>query len=73
MQMLQSDDDEGDEEDQPVQEGRRIEALGITREDQTGKADIRSLKDGEGRTAEQLAAERGGIWSDWLGSGRLSI
>jgi len=47
--------------------------LGIMREDQTGKVDIRSLRDGQGRSAEQLAAAAGPIWSGWVGNGRLAI
>ncbi len=35
--------------------------------------DIRSLKDADGKTAEQLAASIGGIWSDWIKSGELAI
>lgn len=45
--------------------------LGIQREDQSGKADIRSLKDSQGTTAEQRAASIGGIWTQWIRSGRL--
>ena len=45
--------------------------LGIQREDQSGKADIRSLKDSQGTTAEQRAASIGGIWTEWIRSGRL--
>ena len=48
-------------------------SLGIMREDQTGKVDIRSLKDAQGKTAEQLAAELGGVWHGWPGTGRLAI
>ncbi|THX97277.1 hypothetical protein D6D08_00535 [Aureobasidium pullulans] len=48
-------------------------SLGIMREDQTGKVDIRSLRDGQGRSAEQLAVELGGVWHGWPGSGRLSV
>ena len=45
--------------------------LGIQREDQNGKVDIRSLKDSEGMTAEQRAAEMEGTWIEWLQSGWL--
>lgn len=45
--------------------------LGIQREDQNGKPDIRSLKDSQGMTAEQRAASMGGAWTEWLQSGRL--
>lgn len=48
-------------------------SLGVMRSDQTGKADIRSFRDAEGRTAEQIAAEIGGVWNGWPGSGRLAI
>ena len=43
----------------------------VQRENQSGKADIRSLKDSEGMTAEQRAAGSGGLWTEWLQSGRL--
>ena len=45
--------------------------FGMQREDQSGKADIRSLTDSEGVTAEQRAAAVGGPWTEWLQSGRL--
>ena len=45
--------------------------LGIRREDQSGKVDIRSLKDSQGMTAEQRAAGVGGTWTEWLQSGWL--
>ena len=45
--------------------------LGIQREDQSGKVDIRSLKDLHGMTAEQQAAGIGGMWTEWLQLGRL--
>jgi len=47
--------------------------LGIMREDQTGKVDIRSLRDAQGRSAEQLASAAGSIWNGWVGNGRLAI
>lgn len=47
--------------------------LGIQRDDQSGKADIRSLKDSQGMTAEQRAAGIGGLWTEWLQSGRLKL
>ncbi len=50
---------------------RAAQNLGIQREDQSGKADIRSLKDSHGMTAEQRAAGIGGAWTEWLQSGRL--
>ena len=47
------------------------QSLGIQREDQSGKADIRSLKDFQGMTAEQRAASTAGNWTEWLQLGRL--
>ena len=47
-------------------------SLGIMRSDQSNQTDIRSLKDAEGRTAEQLASEIGGVWHGWAGTGRLA-
>lgn len=35
--------------------------------------DIRGLRDKDGRTAEDLAREIGGVWEGWVGSGRLDI
>lgn len=37
------------------------------------KVDIRSLKDANGRTAEDLAKEVCGVWRDWEGTGRLAM
>lgn len=48
-------------------------SLGLMREDQTAKVDIRSLRDEQGRTAEDVAREVGSIWSGWIGNGRLAI
>ena len=48
-------------------------SLGVMREDQQGKADIRSLKDAHGRTAEDVAREVGVIWNGWIGNGRLTM
>lgn len=45
--------------------------LGCQRGDQSGKADIRSLKDSHDMTAEQRAAGIRGLWTEWLQSGRL--
>ena len=47
--------------------------LNIMRTDQEGLIDIRSLKDSQGRTAEQLARENGGVWHGWLGNHRLAV
>jgi hypothetical protein len=47
--------------------------LGIMREEPEGKVDIRSLKDANGRTAEDIAKEVGVIWTGWIGNGRLAM
>lgn len=47
--------------------------LGVMREEQDGKVDIRSLRDGQGRTAEDVAREAGVVWNGWIGNGRLSM
>ncbi|TKA77787.1 hypothetical protein B0A55_04679 [Friedmanniomyces simplex] len=48
-------------------------ALGVMREDQAGKVDIRTLKDAHGRTAEDVARSVGVIWNGWVGTGRLAL
>lgn len=48
-------------------------SLGVMREDQEGKVDIRSLEDAQGRTAEDVAKEFGVVWNGWIGNGRLAI
>lgn len=48
-------------------------ALGVMREDQEGKVDIRSLRDAQGQTAEDVAREVGVIWNGWIGNGRLAM
>ncbi|KAK5682300.1 hypothetical protein LTS10_005426 [Elasticomyces elasticus] len=48
-------------------------ALGVMRDEQTGKVDIRSLRDSNGRTAEDVAREVGVIWNGWVGVGRLAM
>lgn len=48
-------------------------ALGVMREEQDGKVDIRSLKDAHGRTAEDVARETGVVWNGWIGNGRLAV
>jgi hypothetical protein len=37
------------------------------------EVDIRSLRDAEGRTAEDLAMEMGGVWDGWVGVRRLGL
>lgn len=36
-------------------------------------SDIRTLRDGQGRSAEDLAGEVGGVWHGWEGKGRLVL
>ncbi|KAF2877741.1 hypothetical protein BDV95DRAFT_479620 [Massariosphaeria phaeospora] len=57
----------------PLQVFQEAEALGIMRGITEDKTDIRSLKDANGKTAEDLAKEIGGVWAGWTGTGRLSI
>ena len=52
---------------------QQAETIGIGRSDNMGRADVRALKDLEGQTAEQFAADIGGPWESWLGTGRLAI
>ncbi len=48
-------------------------SLGVMREDQDGKVDIRNLRDASGRSAEDVAKEFGVVWNGWIGNGRLAI
>lgn len=57
----------------PVQVFQEAEALGIMRGLTEDKVDIRSLRDADGKTAEDLAKEIGGVWVGWTGNGRLAI
>ena len=43
----------------------------LSRGNQSGKVDIRTLRDALGETAEQRAVRVGGIWQEWILSGRL--
>jgi hypothetical protein len=52
---------------------QEAEAMGIMRGLTEDKVDIRSLKDSDGKTAEDLAADIGGVWIGWTGNGRLAI
>ena len=47
--------------------------LGVMRDEQDGKVDIRSLRDAHGRTAEDVAKEAGVVWNGWIGNGRLAL
>lgn len=48
-------------------------SLELMREDQSGQVDIRSLKDAQGRSAEDVARETGVVWNGWIGKGRLAM
>lgn len=56
---------------QEVHQG--AEQLEVVRENQAGKDDIRSLRDAEGRTAEQLAIGIGGMWNEWVRMGIFAV
>ena len=51
----------------PAEVVRVAGELGLEREEVLGRADIRELRDGEGRTAGQVAAEMGGVWRGHVG------
>lgn len=58
----------------PPEVFQEAEALGIMRGLTEDKTDIRSMKDADGKTAEDLAKEIGGVWlTGWVGNGRLAI
>jgi hypothetical protein len=57
----------------PPEVFQEAESLGIMRGITEGKTDIRSLRDADGKLAEDLAKEIGGVWVGWPGTGRLSI
>jgi hypothetical protein len=57
----------------PPEVFQQAEAFGIERGDLTGKTDIRALRDSEGKSAEDSAREIGGVWTGWLGTGRLTV
>ncbi|KAF2457458.1 hypothetical protein BDY21DRAFT_285648 [Lineolata rhizophorae] len=49
-------------------------AIGMGRDKRpAGSADIRTLRDEEGRTAEDLARATGGMWTDWVERGILGV
>lgn len=50
-----------------------MQGLDLQQEDRKAQPDIRTLQDSEGRTPAALAQEVGGIWTQWLSEGRLSI
>lgn len=48
-----------------------MKSLGLSKDDRKGNPDIRTLKDDEGRTPQQLAEQVGGPWSSWVADGRF--
>jgi hypothetical protein len=49
-------------------------AMGIMRDDQDGLTDIRSLRDANGRSAEDVAVQEGGVvWNGWAGTNKLTV
>ncbi|KAF9733424.1 hypothetical protein PMIN06_007545 [Paraphaeosphaeria minitans] len=58
----------------PPEVFQEAEALGIMRGLTEDKTDIRSMRDANGKTAEDVAKEVGGVWAaGWIGNGRLAI
>ncbi|KAL8692220.1 MAG: hypothetical protein Q9218_002720 [Villophora microphyllina] len=55
----------------PADVVQAAETLKVTRENQTGKVDIRLLEDSNSQTAEGLARELGGKWGTWVNAGWL--
>lgn len=59
--------------DFPMEVLQAAEQLQLSREEQSDKVDIRALKDEQGMTAADVATVFGGVWTDWLASGRLIV
>jgi hypothetical protein len=57
----------------PPQVYQEAEAMGIMRGLTEDKVDIRSLRDANGKTAEDIAKEIGGVWVGWTDNRRLAI
>lgn len=55
----------------PAEVVQRAQEMEILRPSLMGKGDIRSLRNSEGRTAAQLAKERGELWRRWIDAGWL--
>jgi hypothetical protein len=55
----------------PPEAFQEVKSMGIMREEKRGLVDIRTLRDDEGRTAEDVA--RGlNMWNGWIGNARLA-
>ncbi|KAG8532542.1 uncharacterized protein KY384_002419 [Bacidia gigantensis] len=50
----------------PAEVLRAAQGLAFIRHDPREKTDIRSLRDSEGKTAEERAASMDGIWDEWV-------
>ena len=50
---------------------QEMKGFGLEKSDRVQGVDVRTLKDSEGRTAEELAGQVGGLWGKWLKDGRL--
>jgi hypothetical protein len=57
----------------PPEVFQEAESMGIMRGLTEDKVDIRSLRDANGKSAEDYANEIGGVWAGWTGNGRLAI
>lgn len=55
----------------PAEVVQRAQEMEILRPSLMGQVDIRSLRNSEGRTAAQLAKERGEFWTRWVDAGWL--
>ena len=51
----------------------QAQAIGLERGDTVGKPDVRSLKDLQGRNAQDIATAVGSPWSAWVDTGRLVV
>jgi hypothetical protein len=57
----------------PPEVFQEAESMGIMRGLTEDKVDIRSLRDANGKTAEDIANDVGGVWNGWTGNNRLAI
>jgi len=61
----------------PPEVFQEAKGVGIMREKNRGLVDIRTLRDEEGKTAEdvarELANQGNSMWNDWIGNSRLAI
>ena len=55
----------------PLEIAAHARGMGVPRADATGKLDVRTLKDGDGMTAQQRATITGGTWNEWIKHGWL--